>query len=449
MYTRLKKFSSHLFSKQKKLRTELAAVLSLIAMLGSQPAGAQSALDRIVAVVDNDVIMATELAASVAEVRREYRSNSRQAPDQEELVSTTLEDMINERVLLHEAERRGISIAEREIDAAVAQVAARNKIDVKRLQQLLEKDGQSIDAYRSSLKNRLMVSRLVDSEINRQVTISDDELEMTMQQQKLEGSDEAGIEYNVARILIKAAKDTEQLELQMIQGKAELVRDRLDAGEEFARIAEEYSAGPEAQSGGGLGWRKGSELPALYLQALSSMKDGEISEVIRGPNGFHILKLEKSRGGKSAVVEEYHLRQILIRAGTVLSPEEIRNRLLALRERIIQGEDFGELARAHSEDPRSQASDGDMGWITTTGLPSAISNAIKSLKPGELSPLVQSEFGFHLFELLETRQQDASELVEIDAARRKLVQRKSEELYSRWAQELRARAYVEKRLEQL
>jgi len=429
--------------------TGLAWVLVMFGSVGPvTTVSAQSALDRIVAVVDNDVIMATELASTVAEMRREFRSNSRPVPDQEELVATTLDNMINERVLLHEAERRGIVIDEREIDAAVAQVADRNKIDIKRLGQLLEQDGQSIDAYRASLRNRLMVQRLVDREINRQVTVSDDELQMTMEQQKLEGSDEAGIEYQLARILIKAPKDIEQLELQMLQGKAELVRDRLTSGEDFSNIAQEFSTGPEAKSGGSLGWRKASELPTLYLQALSSMSAGQLSEVIRGPNGLHILKLEQTRGGRSAVIDEYHLRQILIRAGSVLNAEEVRNRLTAIRERIVQGEDFGTLARAHSEDARSQSSDGDMGWITTAGMPATIARAITNLKVGELSPLIQTEFGFHLFELLETRQQDASELVEIDAARRKLVQRKSEELYSRWAQELRARAYVEVRLVQ-
>ncbi len=410
---------------------------------------AQGTLDKIVAVVDDDVIMASELAGSVIEVEREMRRSSVPVPDKGILVQQTLENLINERVLLHEAQQRGVVVTEQEVDQAVSQVAARNKIDLDKLVELLEQDGQSYKGYRESLRSRLLVQKLVDGEIGRQVQISDDEIEMAVAQQAREGGSDENVEYELFRILISAPEDIDQLQLQMVQGQAENVADRLSGGESFESVAEQFSDGPEAGAGGNLGWRKASELPALYLQALSSMQPGETSEVIRGPNGFHILKLQQTRGGRSTVIDEYRLRQILIRGDSVLSAEEVIKRIESIRERIVQGEDFGELARAHSEDARTQANGGDMGWVSTAGMPTEMARAVVELTPGEVSRPVRTQFGFHLFELTDKRQQDASELVEVDSARRKVMRRKSEELYNRWAAELRAKAYVEIRLDQL
>lgn len=410
---------------------------------------AQGTLDKIVAVVDDDVIMASELAGSVIEIEREMRRTSSSVPEKSILVQQTLENLINERVLLHEAQRRGITVGEAEIDGAVSQVAARNKIDLNKLVQLIEQDGQSYAGYRNSIKSRLMVQKLVDSEIGRQVKVSDDEIQMAIAQQEREGGSDENVEYDLSRILISAPEDVDQLQMQMIQGQAENVLDRINSGESFESIAEKFSNGSEASTGGKLGWRKASELPGLYLQALSSLQPGETSQVIRGPNGFHILKLKQTRGGKSTVIDEFKLRQILIRGGKVLSEAEVIKRIQSIRERIVQGEDFSELARAHSEDVRSQANGGDMGWVSTAGMPAEMARAVVKLKPGEISGPVQTQFGWHLFELSDRRQQDASELVEEDTARRKLTKRKSEELYTRWAAELRAKAYVESRLDQI
>lgn len=422
---------------------------ALTFLLLSGALSAQSALDRIVAVVDDDVIMASELAGSVTEVEREMRSNSASVPDRQTLVTETLNNLINERVLLHEAERRGVQIAENEIDAAVRKVAERNRIDEAKLEELLEADGQTLAGYRASIKSRLMVRKLVDGEINRQVTVSDDELEMAMQQQAREGGDKEGVEYRMSRILISAPKGADELELRMVRGRAENLLEQIKAGENFGDVAAQYSDGPEAGDDGSLGWRSSSELPALYLQELSSMQSGEVSQVLSGPNGFHILKLDDTRGGKNMVIQEYRIRQILIRNDNILSLEESLNRAVLIRERIVQGEDFAELARANSDDASSQSAGGDMGWVSTAVLPGSFAKAVTELKPGELSEPVQTQLGFHLIELMETRQQDATELVELDTARRKLMQRKSEELYSLWAGELRARAYVELRLDQL
>lgn len=399
-------------------------------------------IDHIVVVVNDDVITDSELAARIAEVKRELAERKIQMPPQAVLKKQVLERMVLERIQLQHATRLGVRISERDIDRAVKRVADRNRMTSKELYEALRRLGVEQRAYRSQIRDQVMIEKLLEREINNRVTVTDSEVEDFLANLRKQARvDDA---FNVSHILIGLPEGASPTDVQEAKRKAGEVRDSLLAGANFEEAALVYSQGQEALKGGALGWKKAGQLPALFLDALEALQPGEISEVLRSPIGFHILKLNgRQAGERSAPVTQTHARQILMRPSEVQSIGDIKTRLEGLRERALLGDDFADLARAHSEDAGSAARGGDLGWVMPGQIVPEFEKAMDQLQPGEISQPIESPFGVHLIQVLERRVQDMSEERDRNAARQQIHARKANEQYEQWLRRLRDEAYVE------
>ena len=439
-----------MFCRPRRLGERAAALLGLIAFLAPVVGIAQSDgtaalhIDHIVVIVNDDVITDSELAARLAEVERELAERKIQMPPQAVLKKQVLERLVLERIQLQHAARLGVRVSERDIDRAVRQVAKRNRMTTDELYQALRTLGMEQQTYRNQLRDQVMIEKLLEREINNRVTVTDSEVDDFLanlrKQARVDDS------FDVSHILIGVPEGASPKEVQDAKRKADEVRDSLLAGANFEEAALVYSQGQEALKGGALGWKKAGQLPALFLDALERLQRGDISEVLRSPVGFHILKLnDRQAGERSTPVTQTHARQILMRPSEIQSISDIRTRLEGLRERALLGDDFADLARAHSEDPGSAARGGDLGWVMPGQTVPEFEKAMNELQPGEISQPVESPFGVHLIQVLERRTQDISDERDRNAARQQIHARKADEQYEQWLRRLRDEAYVEYR----
>jgi len=401
-----------------------------------------TALDRVIAIINDDVITESELNRRMAETKTQLEQQKIARPPDDVLQRQLLERMTVERLQLQIASRRGITVTNTEIDRAVERIAARRKMTSEEYIAALKKEGSDPKEFRDEVQNQLIIQRLVDREINNRVTVSDAEIEYVMRQ--LTGGGQANQEFEIAHIFITVPEAASPAAIQKSRETAEKARAAIEAGEPFGQVAATYSQGQEALRGGELGWRKAGQLPDMYLDALKALEPGQVSAVLRGPNGFHIVKLMDRRGGvEHKTITQTHVRHILLKSSEIQSLAEAKSKLLLLRERVINGDDFAALARAHSEDGLSAAAGGDLGWVNPRQLVPEFEQVMNELKPGALSQPVETPFGVHLIQVLERREQDVSEQTTLANARQQIHARKAEEMYQDWVRRLRDEAYVE------
>jgi peptidyl-prolyl cis-trans isomerase SurA len=413
-------------------------------------AGAQGALlvDRIVAIVNKDVITLSELNAAVATGERQLRRQGTPAPERPVLERQMLERLILDKAQLQMARDTGIRIDELQLDRAVQRIAEQNKMTLAEFRQVLERDRVPFDAWREDLREQIILSRLREREVDDKVQVSDSEIELFLEDMK---SRPDRAEYNVSHVLVRVPEQASPERIQEARAKAQRALAEARAGGDFGRIAATYSDAPDALEGGALGWRSHERLPQLFSGALAGMKPGEVSELLRSPAGFHVVKLVDRRGidAGTAPVTQTRARHILVRTSEVVSESDARRRLQDLRERIVNGKaDFGELARVHSDDAGTAVRGGELDWIYPGDTVPDFERALQELKPGELSEPVRTPFGYHLIQVLERRSSDVSLERRRLQARQALRERKSDEAYQEWLRQLRDQAYVELRLEE-
>lgn len=413
-------------------------------------AGAQGALlvDRIVAIVNKDVITLSELNAAVATGERQLRRQGTPAPERPVLERQMLERLILDKAQLQMARDTGIRIDELQLDRAVQRIAEQNKMTLAEFRQVLERDRVPFDAWREDLREQIILSRLREREVDDKVQVSDSEIELFLEDMK---SRPDRAEYNVSHVLVRVPEQASPERIQEARAKAQRALAEARAGGDFGRIAATYSDAPDALEGGALGWRSHERLPQLFSGALAGMKPGEVSELLRSPAGFHVVKLVDRRGidAGAAPVTQTRARHILVRTSEVVSESDARRRLQDLRERIVNGKaDFGELARVHSDDAGTAVRGGELDWIYPGDTVPDFERALQELKPGELSEPVRTPFGYHLIQVLERRSSDVSVERRRLQARQALRERKSDEAYQEWLRQLRDQAYVELRLEE-
>ena len=411
-------------------------------------AAAQSAslVDRIVAVVNKEVITFSELNDAVAAAERQLRRQGTPAPERPVLERQLLERLILEKAQLQMARDSGVRVDELQLDRAVQRIAQNNNMTLTDFRRVLERDGVPFDAWREDLREQILLSRLREREVDDKVQVSDGEIDLFLEEMK---SQPERAEYNVSHVLVRIPEQASPERLEAARAKADKALAEARSGVDFASVAASYSDAPDAISGGALGWRSHERLPELFAGALAKMKAGEVSEVLRSPAGFHLVKLVDRRGLDSgAPVTQTHARHILVRTSEVVSESEARRRLLDLRERILTGgADFAALARVHSDD-NSAARGGELDWIYPGDTVPDFERAMQELKPGEISQPVKTPFGYHLIQVLERRSADMSPERRRLQARQALRERKSEEAYQEWLRQLRDQAYVELRLEE-
>jgi peptidyl-prolyl cis-trans isomerase SurA len=404
-------------------------------------------VDRIVAIVNNDVVTATELERRLAEVKRQLAAERRGAlPADDVLRRQLLDRLIIERIQLQLAVQAGIRVTEADVDRAAARIAERGGLTVEALRERVTREGGDWAVFRASLRDQITIQQLQEREIGNRVVVTDNEVTEFIENEASRRG--VNIEYHLAHILLALPEGASPEVIQETRGRAEALRQQLLAGTEFAQAAIGQSQGAEALQGGQLGWKKSGELPELFLAALKTMPVGAISEVLRSPSGFHLLKLIDKRGDvKADPIIQTHARHILLRPSEIQSPQEAQRKLAQMRERVLLGDDFATLARAHSEDPGSAINGGDLGWTSPGQMVPEFEKAMAELKPGEISQPVQSSFGWHLIQVLERRDRDVTQERVRAAARQQIHARKANERFEQWLRQLRDEAYVEYFLE--
>jgi peptidyl-prolyl cis-trans isomerase SurA len=419
----------------------------------AQPAGPRSsrALDRIVAVVNDEVITANELRTRTTLSEAQLRRQKIQPPPRDVLERQVLERMIVDRAQMQLARETGVRVDDGTVNAAVARVAESNGMTVPALRQRLEADGLSFNQFREDIRQDIILNRLREREVDNRVQISDSELDNFIAEQA--GVPADAQEVNLAQILLRVPENADSSRIDEARKRAEDLLAQLKGGADFARLAASFSNATEALQGGDLGWRNVDRLPSLFVDGIKDVKTGDISGVIRSPNGFHILKVLGRRSAIDAKlatgpVQVTHARHILLRV-TDLTPEpEVKRRLEEFKGRVEAGQvEFGTLARLHSVDPTGSRG-GDLGWLYPGDTVPEFEKAMSGLKLNEISVPIRSPFGWHLIQVLERRTEQASGDRARMQARLALRDRKADEAYQEWLRQLRDKTYVELRLDE-
>lgn len=421
------------------------ALLLLAGLASCLPVRAQALtapIDSIVALVEEDVILRSELDRAVGTILTQFADRSSQLPPREVLERQVLERLILLRLQLQRAQSAGVRISDSELDQAISRIAQQNRISIEQMRTQLARDGLDFAEFRSNLRDEMIAQRMRQNIIQSRVNVTDTEIDIALASNALKSG-----QVQVGMILIGLPEGASQEQIELARKKAEGVRDLIVRGElEFSAAAIRYSDAPNALEGGDLGWRSYDEVPSQFANLLQGMAKGEVSQPLRGAPGFHLLKVIDSRDQVQETITEYHARDIMIRSSEVVSREQARQRLEAIREQLVAGADFAELARKQSEDQMTRSAGGDMGWFQAYAWGTAVGEQILRLKDGELSPVFETDSGVHLIQRLGSRVQDVTEESRRNLARETIGRRKSEEEFERFLRQLREESFVESRL---
>lgn len=420
----------------------------IILLISSLPAQAQEEIvkiDRIIAVVDQVVITENELIDRIQSVRSQLEKQDAKVPPADVLQKQILERLINDRLLLQYAAQTGVRVDDTQLDKTVERIAEQNKLSVPDFRAALEQEGISYRKFREDIRNEIIIARLREREVENRVTVTEAEVDNYLTTQSSQG--EIQDEFEISHILIRTPEDGSPEELQPMREKAEAALKRLNEGVDFSEVSASMSDAPNALEGGVLGWKTSAQIPELFNEALKPLQPGNLTPILRSPNGFHILKMTNRRGGSSPlVVEQTKLRHILVKLSEIMSDSDAQQRMLMIKERLDNGADFAELARQFSEDA-SANSGGDLGWVNPGDTVPQFEQAMNLLAPNEISEPVRSPFGWHIIQVQDRRKQDMTKEAARFKARQEIRARKAEEAYEDWVRELRDRAYVELHLE--
>ena len=404
-------------------------------------------LDRVMAVVNSEVLTKLDLDDQVRVATQQLKRQGTPLPDPDVLQRQLLERMITARILVQKARETGLRVDDTQLQRAIERIAEENKLSLDQFREVMDTDGINFSRFREEIRNEILISRLKEREVDNRIVITDAEIDAYLRNQAAQGGTDD--EFSVAHILVLVPEGASPEQIQTKRAIADRALSQLQGGTDFRQVSASISDAQNALDGGLLGWRTTARLPEIFVEAVRAMRVGDVSPILRSANGFHILKLMDKRGNDTPViVKQTHARHILIRLNEVVSEADARQRLAGLRERAVLGKvDFGELARQHSEDA-SAARGGDLGWLTSGATVPDFERAMDGLKPGEISEPVQTQFGWHLIQVLERRDEDMSRERQRLVARQAIRQRKADEAYQEWIRLERDKAYVEYRLDE-
>ena len=427
-------------------RASCALLLGLFAF-SAGPARAQLAqplqpMESVVAIVDEDVILRSELDRAVANILAQFADRRDQLPPQAALERQVLERLILVRLQVQRAREGGMRIADAEVEDAIRRIAQQNNISIDQMRRQLAMDGVDFSEFAQSLREEITVQRLRQSIVQSRVQVSESEIDILLASDSLKAGS-----VRAANILVGLPDGATAEQIELARTKIDGVRGLIERGEmTFEAAAIRYSDAPNALEGGDLGWRTYDEVPPLFARMLEGMAVGEVSPAVRGPSGFHLLQLVERRDSSQQTMTEYSARHILVRTNEVVGSDEALARARALRQQLDAGADFSELARAESDDAMTRNAGGDMGWFPLYGWGQAVGDAILSLEDGQISQPFRTEAGWHVLQRLGAREQDVTERVRREEAREAIARRKAEDEYERFLRQLRDEAYVETRL---
>ena len=401
-------------------------------------------LDRVVALVDEGVVLQSQLDEQVKMISMQLRERGTRMPPEEVLRTQVLENLIVQEVQMQRAERIGISIGDEQLNLALAQVAERNNTTLSEMPERLAADGIDYAVFRQQLRREMTLDALRQRDVMAKIAVSDREIDRWLEQ--YEATRGSQLDYDISQILLALPQDPTREQLAEIERRAGEIHARLAGGADFAELAVAESDGQQALSGGRLGWRRGSRLPPQFSDAIQSLDAGEFSEPVRSNSGFHIFLVNDVRGGDDKVVQvQTKARHILLKTNEVLDDATVRARLEEFRERVLAGESFDDIARLESEDPGSAARGGALGWNPPGTFVPQFEAVLAALEPGEISEPFQSPFGWHIILLEDRAERDTTDEIKRRRAVEAIRQSKLEQETELWLRQLRDEAWVEMR----
>jgi peptidyl-prolyl cis-trans isomerase SurA len=402
-----------------------------------------SGRDYIVAVVDAVPITNHEVALRAPQLRDQLKQQGRAVPEGEALLKAALERLIVEKALLQHAKETGISVEEDAVNQAEQRLAAQSQLSLAALHKKVQAEGMSVERLRQNLRDQLTLQRLSERNVPGRIKVSDVEIDQAVRQRQ-NASIDTNPDIELGHVLVAVSEKATDTEIAALQAKAETALTQLKRGDDLARVAKEFSNGAERDKGGLMGLRPASRYPTLFVDATKSLNVGDVT-LVRSGAGFHVLKLVTKRASNVVTITQTHPRHILLRPGGQLSQTTARAQLAEYKRQIEAGKaDFAKLAREHSQDG-SAAEGGDLGWVSPGMFVPEFEEVMNKLQPGQIADPAISRFGVHLIQVLERREAPVSERELRDMARNQLREKKFEETYQLWAQEVRGRAYVEYR----
>ena len=422
-------------SMMKSLLLLIALLLVNGRLLALEP------LNRIVAVVNDDVIVETQLDNRESLIMKQLQASQTRLPPREALRKQILDRLILENLQLQLAERSGIRVDDETLNNALRSMATENGMTLGEFRDKLESEGYNYVVFREQLRNEIVMTRIRQQMVDNQIKVTDQEVDNMLANVANRGESER--EYRLSHILISVPEAASPEDISKARKRAERILAKLKAGADFAQTAISESDSQQALEGGDLGWRKADKLPSIFTDTVAKMSKGQISDLIRTPSGFHIIKVSDIRGEGLHHVTQTHARHILLKPSALLSDKQCKTRLEQIRERIENGDTFETLAKTHSEDPGSASQGGNLGWISPGQMVPEFEKAMEKLKPGEISKPVHSRFGWHLIQVLERRTRDNSAEYLRARAREAIRRRKTDEETEIWLRRLRDESYIE------
>lgn len=404
-------------------------------------------LDRIVAIVNDDVIMQSELEKRVRSIRGQLRQQGTQLPPASILERQVLDKMIENRIQLQIAGRTGVKVDDEFLNQTINNIAAENQVSLSQFREILEKDEYNYEQFRENIRNEIKLSQLRKRQVESRIIVTEKEIDIFIANEDFQGTNQT--EIKISHILLALPSEATPNEITQVLQVATQVREDLLSGAEFIDTAKTVSNGANAKNGGDLGWRKLEDVPSLFVDHISDMKKDDISELIQSSSGFHIIKISDIRSDKINIVQQTHSRHILIKPNDLISSEKAQYKAALLKTRIESGDDFGLLAKGNSDDPGSAINGGDLGWTSPGALVPEFQKVMDSIELGEVSEPFKTDYGWHILEVLERREHDNSESIRRGKARFAIKNRKLEEAMQNWTRQLRDEAYVEYRLDEI
>ncbi len=424
----------------------LFLTLTLVTALGAASSAwaAAEKIDGIAAIVNDEAITQSELEAETKTVKAQLQQQQSAQPSDAVLQKQVLERLVVIHLKQQLANRNNIVIDDETLNRALSSIAQQNKMSLAQLRNIIERDGFDFNLYRENIRNEILHTRLRQRYVDNRINITSAEIDLFLKQQEKSGGSED--EYQLNHILISVPEGAGADTIQAAKQRAQSILDRLAKGEDFAQLAIAESDSQQALSGGDLSWRKLGEIPSLFANAVVEMNKGDVSTLIRNPSGFHIIKLHDKRGGDRHMVNQSHARHILIKTNELIDDNAALHKIEELKSRIEQGDDFATLAKANSDDKGSAAKGGDLGWASPGQMVPAFEKVMNEIALNKVSEPFQSQFGWHILEVLERRTQDDTDQYRRNIARQQLFERKVSEEEELWLRQLRDEAYVEIRI---
>jgi peptidyl-prolyl cis-trans isomerase SurA len=418
------------------------------ATTASKPALAKPGvpLDRIAAVVNDDVILMSELNLRVALIEKQIAARGTTVPPEEVLRKQVLDQMVTTRIELQMAASKGVTVSDDQVNQTIKRIAASENISLEQFPDKLKAEGIEYNDFRADLRNQIIVHNLEQQVVNDQMRITPQEVDDQIRADDANGNSQN--EYHLSAILIATPANPTPEQIAAAQKKAAEVYQKLKVGADFAATAIATSDDQQALKGGDLGWRKGAEVPTIFANLLQQMHAGDISAPFQSGSGFHIVKLDELKHVDNAVlVTQTHARHILVRPSALISAEQAKAKLEDLRKQILAGTDFAKLAQQNSDDPGSAPQGGDLGWTDPGTMVPEFEAETAKLQPGETSEVFQTQYGWHIVQVLGRRQADQSDVARKNKAYEAIFSRKTEEVLQHWLNEAKDAAFIEYHLD--